>query len=406
MTRPFTRTVLASLLTSTVACNGARNEKSDATTGPDGASSTDTAGQPGPPQPPANTFESPSADELDKLSTALAGHLAAARETTDVSVRTAALQRAIELDPFDVATLAELGRSQLAAAQPFEALRSFELALHHSDDVPQRAALMLELGDVAQMLGNVGRAAELYQVSVALHPSEEASARLSAATGGVEVLSHSSCGWFRHGPPPPELCPTWVQGRDASPSTCIYTHPPISLDDKNRVELFSWLDPSTAIEVYVLNVILDGVWHSSPLTWVTHPAAEHADENVAHIDLRFERLAPEPDPQVVVEFQIERRMVDPATKLLETRTTSNLGVLSVGSSEPRWWLGVRTASTRTVQPHGGGEPSLTQTGVEVKWLPKTGDFELLRTEHVPSAMLGKFVLGAYLLMCPSEIDGS
>ena len=42
----------------------------------------------------------------------------------------------------------------------------------------------------------------------------------------------------------------------------------------------------------------------------------------------------------------------------------------------------------------------------MKWLPKTGDFEVLRTEHSPSAVVGKFVLGAYPLLCPSEIDGS
>ena len=72
----------------------------------------------------------------------------------------------------------------------------------------------------------------------------------------------------------------------------------------------------------------------------------------------------------MIEWDLERRTVDPITGTLDTRTTTNLGVLSVLSLEPRWWLGLRTASTHSVQPLAGGDPVLTQTSVEVKWTPQ------------------------------------
>jgi tetratricopeptide (TPR) repeat protein len=406
MSRVLSCTVLASLLAwASSACNGERNHASDAT----GATSsqTDTPPKPKGPQPLANTFVSPSSEALDKLATALAGHLAAAEAASDPAARIAALEQAIQLDPFDPATLVEFGRTQSRANQPFEAMRWFELALRHAEGPEQRAEMLLELGVVTELLGNAGRAAELYNSSVIVSPTEAAKARLDALTHGVEVISHAACEWTRHGPVVPKLCPAYVKTRNASPDTCAYEHPPLEIDADTRVELFSHLDPTTNIEFYVLAVVLGGNWYSSPLTWVSHPPAEHADENVARLELRLERVAPEPKPQIVIEWDIERRAVHPATKVQEIRTTTNLGVLSVGSLEPRWWLGLRTASSRSTRQHGeSGQVTRTQTGVEVKWLPKTGDFELLRTEHEPSAMLGKFVLGAYALLCPSEIDGS
>lgn len=382
------------------ACNGTSN-----------STTTDTAAkQPEPepksPQPPANTFVAPTADALATLETTLSGHLASARQTTDPLARIAALEQAVALDPFDAATLAELAHAYAGAGKIPEAAHSFELALRYSDDVPQRATFLLELGSLAELLGNPSRAAELYNSSVTLHATESAAARLAAVTGGVEVISHSSCMWTQHGPAPQELCPEWVKARDQSPSTCAYEHAPLTIDADTRVELFSQLDPSTAVEVFVVNAILDGIWYSSLLTWVSHPAAEHADENVAALDMRFEEVAPGP-PEILFEWKIERRAVDPITKLVETRTTTNLGVLSMASLEPRWWLGLRTASSRSARQLGDdhdGTP--TQTSVEVKWEPKLGNFELLRTEHSPSATLGKFPLGSYPLLCPSEIDGS
>lgn len=404
MLRTLTHASLACSLALVSACN--RAPKGTSETG--SSNSADTASEPQTPRPPANTFVSPSEDQLTALSNELANHLAAAREATDPTTQIAALERALAIHPFDAATLAELGKAQTSIGQVFEAAHAFELALRHADDTSQRAAMLLELGIVTESLGNSTRAAELYNASVSLDPTNEAAAaRLTAITAGVEVLSHSNCGWTRHGPAAPELCPAYVQARDASPSTCVYTHPPLALDDGTRVELFSHRDPAAAIELYVINVIQDGLWYSAPLTWVSHPAAEHADENVAQLELRFEQLAPEPKPQVLIEWQLERRFVDPLSKQVETRTTSNLGVLSVGWDEPRWWLGLRTGSSRSVSTHGHeGEPTVTRTSVDVKWLTKTGDFEL-RTEHSPSGTLGKsgkFALGAYELLCPAEID--
>jgi tetratricopeptide (TPR) repeat protein len=354
--------------------------------------------------PSKNTFVPPSADEFAELATALAGHLSAARDATDAMTRRAALERAVHIVPFDTATLAQLGRAHADGGLLVEAARVFELAVRHADEAPTKAALLVELGAVREAMGNPSRAAELYQSSIALHSTELATARLAALTG-AEILSHDACAWTRHGPAPTELCPAYVQ--DAAPSTCTYEHPPLVLDAQTKVEVFSHLDPSTAIEVYVVNVILGGVWFSSPLTWVSHPEVEHADENLARLELRLEQLAPDRKPQVVIEWQLERRAIDPANGTLETRLTSNLGVLSVGAGEPRWWLGLRTASSRMKQQRSdASEPTSIQTGVKLKWAPKTGEFEVLRTEHSPSTMLGEFALGTYPLLCPSEIDAS
>jgi hypothetical protein len=198
-----------------------------------------------------------------------------------------------------------------------------------------------------------------------------------------------------------------VQSRGASPDTCAYVHPTLELDADTKVEVFSHLDPSTAIEVYVVNVIVGGAWYSSPLTWVSHPEAAHADESVASLDLRLEQLAPDRKPQVMIQWTLERRAVDPAEHELVTRTSAHLAVLRVAAHDPRWWLGLRTASSHSERlVSDSSEPVPTQTSVALTWMPKTGEFELLRTEHSPSAPLGKFALGTYRVLCPSEIDGS
>jgi hypothetical protein len=397
MRRALTSIVLA------LACSC--NEAPSHTTAATGSTSTK---QPeGPPAPPKNTFAAPGTNELAALTTALAGHLAAAREAKDPIVRSAALERAADIDPFDAATLAELGRAYIESDRLVEAARSFELAVRHADEGPLRAALLTELGAVLEGLGERSRAAELHQRSVALHPTELATARLAGLTGGVEVISHDTCVWTRHGAVPVDLCPAYVQARDAPPSTCAYVHPPLVLDADTKVAIFSHLDPSTAIEVYVVNAIIGGVWYSSPLTWVSHPEVEHADESVARLDMRLEQLAPDRKPQVVIEWELERRAVDLGNQEIETRTSTHLAVLAVSSADPRWWLGVRTGSSLSEQPMGeSAEPKRTQTSVSLSWMPKTGEFELLRTEHSPSATLGKFALGTYPLLCPSEIDGS
>jgi hypothetical protein len=363
------------------------------------ASSSNQQPSEGPPAPPANTFAPPDAAELDALAAALAGHLGAAREAQDPAIRSAALERAVGIDPFDAVTLAELGRAYVETGRLLDAARTFELAVRDADEVPLRASLLLELGAVVEALGERSRAAELYQRSVAVHPTELATARLAALTGGVEVLSHDACAWTRHGAPPAELCPAYVQARDALPSTCVYVHPPLVLDADTEVAVFSHLDPSTAIEVYVINAIIGGVWYSSPLTWVRHPEVEHADESVRRLDMRLEQLAPDRKPQVVIEWEIERRAIDPSSGMIESRTSTHLAVLALSSADPRWWLGLRTMSESS-------GPTPTQTSVSLTWSPDTGEFELLRTEHSPSATLGKFALGTYPLLCPSEIDGS
>lgn len=379
-------------------------------------SPAERADLPSPPQPPANTFVAPNADELATLATALAGHLTAAREATDAAARSAALERAVQIVPFDANTLAERGRAEVDAGHLTDAVLSFELALRNADNVADtdnvahvtlRAALLVELGAAVEVMGNRTRAAELYQSSMALHPNELAAARLAALTGGVEVVSHDACAWTQHGPAPAELCPAYVQARGAPPNTCAYVHPTLELDADTKVAVFSHLDPGTAIEVFVVNAIIAGVWYSSPLTWVSHPEAAHADENVAQLDMRLEQLAPDRKPQVVLEWTLEQRSVDPAKDTLVTHTSTNLGVLSVSTPDPRWWLGLRTASSHSERlVSDSSEPKPTQTSVALTWMPKSGEFELLRTEHAPSATLGKFALGTYRVLCPSEIDGS
>lgn len=360
-----------------------------------------------PKQPRASTFVMPDTSELATLATALAEQLAAARGATDPATRSAALERAVEIVPFDAAVLAELGRAYTDAGRLNEAVLSFDLALRHAGSVTLRADLLVELGTAVEATGDRTRAAELYQRSVDLHPTEVAAARLAALTGGVEVLSHDTCAWTRHGPPPAKLCPAYVATRGASPSTCAYEHPPLELDADTKVELFSHLDPSSRIEVFVVNAIIGGVWYSSPLTWVSHPEVAHADESVARLDMRLEQLAPDRKPQVLLEWELERRTVDPVNKTLVVHTSTNLGVLSVSALDPRWWLGLRTASSHSEQLVSDlSEPNPTQTSVALTWVRKFGEFELLRTEHPPSTALGKFPLGAYPILCPREIDGS
>jgi hypothetical protein len=375
----------------------------------------EASAQPSPEQPPTNTFVAPDANALDALAVALTGHLTAAREATDAMARSAALERALEIIPFHASTLAELGRAYIDSGRFTDAVLSFELAVRHADDVPEvpdvpdlplRATLLVELGAVLEATGNPARAAELYQHSVALHPNELAAARLAELTGGVEVISHVGCAWAQHGPPPVELCPAYVQARGASPSTCASTHPTLEIDADTKVMIFSHLDPITSIEVYVVNAILDGMWFSSPLTWVSHPKATHADESVVGLDMHLEQLAPDHKPQVVLEWQLDRRAIDPVGKTLITHRSSNLAVLRVAAGEPRWWLGLRTASSHSERPVSGSEATTSQTSVAVTWIPKTGEFELLRTEHSPSSKLGRFALGSYPVLCPSEIDGS
>jgi hypothetical protein len=404
MSPALTCMVLTSLSCS---CNGTPNQATDTTQAAEQPGLPTHPEQPEPPQTPANTFVAPTTDELAALSTTLADHLAAAHAATDPGLRSTALERAVAIDPFDAITLAELGRAYADSGRLPEAMHSFDLAIRHSDDTAFRAARLLDLGSTLEVLGDTARAAELYQSSAMLHPNDAATARLTALTGGVEVLSHSTCNWTRHGAPPLELCPAYVKSRDALPSTCIYTHPTLELDANTKVALFSHLDPDMAIELYIVNAIIDGVWYSAPLTWVSHPEAKYADETIARLDMRIEQLAPGPEPQVVIEWDLDRRTVDPATKMLETRTTKNLGVLSLVSIEPRWWLGLRTAISRSERELGDSSDAvLTQTSVAVTWMRKTGEFELLRTEHAPSSALGNFALGTYVLLCPSEIDGS
>jgi hypothetical protein len=373
-------------------------------------SNTDAqAEQPAPPSPEqrASTFLAPDSKQLAALETALAGHLLAAREATDAAARTAALERAVEIIPFDATTLAELGRVHADSGRLVDAVLSFELAVRHADDVPQRAALLVDLAAAVEATGDLAHAAELYQSSVSLHPTEIAAIRLAELAGGVEVISHTGCVWIQHGPAPTELCPAYVQGRGASPSTCVRTHPTLEVDADTKVTIFSHLDPITAIEVYVVNVILGGMWFSSPLTWVSHPEAAHADEAITRLDMRLEQLAPDRKPQVVFEWEVDRRAVDPVAKTLVTRGSSNLGVLGLGAGEPRWWLGLRTASRHSERlVSDDSDATVTETSVAVTWIPKTGEFELLRTEHSPSTKLGRFPLGSYPVLCPSEIDGS
>jgi tetratricopeptide (TPR) repeat protein len=393
--------VLASLSCS---CNGAPSQATEATGGT-------APEQPDPPEPtvhpPANTFVAPSKDALTNLATELAEHIAAARQSTDPAARITALARAVSLSPFDPQLLAELGRAHADAGRLSEAVLSFELALRHADDVQTRAEMLAALGTAVEAIGDRTRAAELYQFSVALQPSDRAAALLAALTGGVEVLSHQTCAWTRHGPPPNQLCPAYVQARGASPSTCAYAHPTLELDADTKVAIFSHLDPSTAIEVFVVNAIIGGVWYSSPLTWVSHPEAAHADESLARLDLHLEQLAPDRKPQVVIEWQLERRSVNPVQNTLVTRMTSNLAVLSVSALDPRWWLGLRTASSHHEQPVGdSSEPTTVETSVALTWMPESGELELLRTKHPPSATLGKFALGTGPILCPGEIDGS
>jgi hypothetical protein len=401
MHRAMTCILLASLACS---CNGTPSQAAD-------ESSTQQLETPSTPpesaQPPANTFVAPDTTELAALATALTEQLAAAREATNAEARSAALERAVRLAPFDTALLAELGRAYTNAGRLTDAVLLFELALRHADDEPLRADMLVELGTAVEATGDRSRAAELYQSSVALHPTERAAAQLAALTGGVEVISHDTCAWTRHGPPAVEMCPAYVQSRGASPNTCAYAHPTLELDADTKVALFSHLDPSTAIEVYVVNAIIGGVWYSSPLTWVSHPEAEHADESVARLDMRLEQLAPDRKPQVVLEWELERRAIDPAKHTLVSHRSTHLAVLGVSALDPRWWLGLRTASTHSEQlASGPSEATITQTSVALTWTRETGEFELLRTEHPPSAKLGKFALGTYPILCPSEIDGS
>jgi hypothetical protein len=406
MLRAVTCILLASLACS---CNGAPSQATDTSSSSDPSPRPSPA--PEPAQPPANTFVAPSATELAELASALTEQLVAAREATDPAIRSAALERAVRIAPFDPGILAELGRAYTDAGRLTNANLSFDLALRHADDVPSRANLLVELGAVIEASGDRTRAAELYQSSVALHPTETAAARLVALTGGGEVLSHNTCAWTRHGPLPESgMCPAYVEARGASPITCAYVHPTLELDADTSVAIFSHVDPSAAIEVYVVNTIIGGVWYSAPLTWVSHPEATHADESVARLDLRLEQLAPDRKPQVVIEWDLERRAIDPANGTLVSHTSTNLGVLSVSALDPRWWLGLRTASSHSERLVGErGQPpatTSTQTSVALTWSPATGELELLRTEHPPSAMLGKFALGTYPILCPSEIDGS
>lgn len=363
-----------------------------------------------PQQPRASTFVAPDANELAALATALTGHLTAAREATDATARSAALERAVDIVPFDATILAELGRAYTDTGHLTDAVLSFGLAARYAADLPLRAALLVELGSAIEATGDPARAAELYQNSLALHPTEIAAARLAELTGGVEVISHNGCAWTRHGPPPIELCPAYVQARGAAPSTCASTRPTLELDADTKVTIFSHIDPITAIEVYVVNAIIGGVWFSSPLTWVSHPEATHADESITRLDMHLEQLAPDHKPQVVLEWEIDRRAIDPISKTLVSHGSSNLGVLRLAAGEPRWWLGLRTASRHSERRVSDGsddsDARASQTSVKVSWMPKTGEFELLRTEHSPSTTLGRFALGGYRVLCPSEIDGS
>jgi tetratricopeptide (TPR) repeat protein len=402
MRRALTCILLASLACS---CNGkpsqATDESSTQQLEVEGASADLES-----PQPPANTFVAPDTTELTSLATALTEQLAAAREATNAEARSAPLERAVRLAPFDAALLAELARAYTDAGRLTDAVLLFDLALRHADDVPLRADMLVELGTAIEATGDRSRAAELYQRSVALHPTERAATQLAALTG-VEVISHDTCAWTRHGPPAIELCPAYVQSRGASPDTCAYAHPMLELDADTKVAIFSHLDPSTAIEVYVVNAIIGGVWYSSPLTWVSHPEVAHADESVARLDMRLEQLAPDRKPQVVLEWELERRAVDPAKKTIVSHRSIHLAVLSVSALDPRWWLGLRTASTRSEQlASDPSEATTTQSSVGVTWIRETGELELLRTEHAPSTALGKFALGTYPILCPSEIDGS
>ena len=284
------------LLSSLGACNGAQNQSSQSsqTSVDDSTKQPDPDPEPEGPRPPANTFVAPATDELTTLASTLETNLKTARETSDPAARIAALERAVAIDPFDSKMLAELGRGYSTAGQLPEAVHAFDRALRHADDAPQRAAMLLELGVVAETIGNLPRASELYQSSVQLHSTDAALARLNAATGGVEVISHSNCGWTSHGPAPSELCPAFVEALQLPASSCVYTHPPLTVTPQKRVELFAYVEPSTKTEIHVINAILDGAWHSSLLTWVSHPEAKHADENIARIDLRLERVAPGP----------------------------------------------------------------------------------------------------------------
>ncbi|WP_146158017.1 hypothetical protein [Enhygromyxa salina] len=377
-----------------------------------------------------NSFEPLSDDQLARAHAAVETHLNAGRaaiEAIDLATGIGQLQAAAAISPTDATILRALGWAHFDAHQLAEAEHVLDRALHHARDPDTRAAVLYELGRVAEARADVPVASERYTDSLAIRPDESVAARLVALTGGTEVISHTACGWTRHGPAPAQLCPAYLRTREPgrAASACAYettravagpraresgaaTVDDLELDGGVEISVFSYLEPGLggAREIFVLNAVLDGVWYSGELTWVDHPGASYADEALAKLQLRTEQLAPGGLPELVIEWSVQGRAIDPGAEVELSWSVDRLGVLMLQSGSPRWLIGLNRASTASIATIGGEAADLSSTGLEIEWLPKTGEVELRAATNQSSAPARRYALGAAPQLCPAELDGS
>jgi tetratricopeptide (TPR) repeat protein len=391
-------------------CNGGRGHATQSDDGSDPAK----LDPPAQPSLRPSAFVRPPADVRTQLHAQLIAHVQtgrAALASGDMQRAATALEQAAKLDPLAIQTLSELGTAYFELGRFADAERVRSTALHFAGPAPsERAALLFRLGNAVELGGDRQWASELYTRSLELAPAPEVSDALVGLTGGVEVVGHVHCGWTKHGEPQAQPCRSYLRlnGWEAT-HRCAYDPPAgdaLELGDGRRVFVFSYLEPSGERELLVANVIAVGQWFSAPLAWIAHPSATHVDENLATLELRAEDLARGGMPEVVIEWEVEGRGLALEQQREHSWRVRDQAVLHAAGHEPRWLLGVRLHASQQTGPIDGPLAPAREASVALKIEPKTGELEVVRTEHEPSARLGEFALGSYPLLCPIEIGAS
>ena len=419
MRRPALPCLSLFVLSSAIACRGDDSSRSSGAA--DSAHAQVSAGQPAAPKFAPNSFAADRTELTDasaELQTKLeAGRAALAAE--DLQRALAELGAAAVLDPVNPELLTQLGATALRAGRLPEARHHLSRALRHAETPTQRGELLALLGRVAEARGDRMRASELYVHSLALAPNELIRHQLAALTGGAEVISNSACGWREQGPAPARLCPAYletlgpVEAGEAARRCALEpsedgasTPGTLELDAETKLATFSYHDPTRAIEVIVLNALIGESWYSHELSWLDHPEARYADENLGALELRAEQLAPGGPLEVVVEWSIEGRAVELGAAELTQRDheLDYLAVLMLHRGKPDWLIGLSTS--RTLRSGAFASPTIEQQreSVSLEWLTKTGEVEIGEGEDPPSAPTGRHGLGAYSQLCAAELE--
>lgn len=423
----------------------AKTDKAKTDKAPVEAEAKADAKQPDPPAPKLaeNKFVAPKPDELEAAKAALAEHLDAGRKAVkakDYATGIAELEKAAAINPTHAKTLGELGWAHFNAGELAKAKTRLEQGLHHADNDKTRGAILYNLGRVAEAQDDAVLAASLYARSVELRPNDVVAARLAGLerpeTAAPAGQAHPQCGWQKHGPVPRHLCHAYLQSLPPEPDSEPFDAPAceyertrllgpedlgggevfIAAGESDQVQIwdlklgggvevaaFSYRDMWEMSEPLILNVVIDGVWYSSQLAWVSHPGVGYADENFSELKIRKEQLVPGGRPEVVVEWEIHGHDMDPGVDMEAFNSAKQIAVLSVEGSAPRWLAALSTRTEDSYDEIEAPDPETTVRSVELEWLAESGELKVSKTGDEPSAPLGSFKLGEYPQRCPAEL---